>query len=91
MPNFVENIPIRGKCSRWRLVAGCGRRWIKRCLFFIKQVGRMKGRLEGEYLVNKGQIITRNETISSLHSVAILEQAEKKVKKGQHTIPFCMI
>jgi hypothetical protein len=91
MLNFVKNIPIRGKCSGWRLVAGCSRKGIKRCPFFIKQVGRRKGRLVGKYLVNEGQIITRNETVSSLHSVAILEEAEKKVEKGQHTIPFCTV
>jgi hypothetical protein len=29
--------------------------------------------LESKYLVNKRQIITRDETVSSLHSIAILE------------------
>jgi hypothetical protein len=66
MPNFVKNIPIRGKGSRWRLIAGCSRRGIERCPFFIKQVGRRKGRLVSEYLVNEGKIITRNDTVSSL-------------------------
>jgi hypothetical protein len=48
--------------------------------------------LVGEYLVNEGKIITRNDTISGLHGVAmILEQAEKKAKKGQHAIPFCAV
>ena len=91
MSNFIKNIPIRGEGSRWRLVAGCSRRRVKRCPFFIEQIGRRKGGLESEYLVNEGQIITRNETVSSLHSIAILEQSEKKMEKGQHTIPFCTV
>jgi hypothetical protein len=82
MPNFVKNVPVRGKCSGWRLVVGCSRRGVKRCPFCIEQIGRRKGGLESEYLVNEGQIIARDETISSLHSIAILEQAKKKAKKG---------
>jgi hypothetical protein len=38
MPNFIKNIPIRGKCGRWRLVAGCCRRGIERCPFFVEQI-----------------------------------------------------
>jgi hypothetical protein len=53
MPNFVKNIPIRSKCGRWRLVAGCCRRGIKRSPFFVKQIGSWEGGLVGgEYLVN---------------------------------------
>jgi hypothetical protein len=91
VPNFVKNIPIRGKCSGWRLVAGYSRRGVEGCPFFIEQIGRKKGGLESEYLVNKGQIITRNETVSSLHSIAVLEQVEKKVERRQHTIPLCTV
>jgi hypothetical protein len=91
MPNFVKNIPIRGKCSRWRLVAGCCRRGIEGCPFFVEQIGSLEGGLVGEDLVNEGKIITRNDAISGLHGVAILEQAEKKAKKGQHAIPFCAV
>jgi hypothetical protein len=88
MPNFVKNIPIRGKCSRWRLVAGGCRRGIERCPFFIEQVGSWKGGLVGKDFVNEGKIITRNDAVNCLHGVlAILKQAEKEAKKGQHTIP----
>jgi hypothetical protein len=48
VPNFVKNIPVRGKCSRRRLVAGCSRRGVKGCPFFIEQIGRRKGGLESE-------------------------------------------
>jgi hypothetical protein len=81
MPNFVKNIPVRGKCSGWRLVVGFSRRRVKRCPFFIEQIGRRKGGLESECLVNEGQIIARDETVSSLRSVAILEQVEKKAEE----------
>jgi hypothetical protein len=91
MPNFVKNVPIGGKCSRWRLVAGGCRRGIERCPFFIKQVSSWKGGLVGEYLVNEGKIITCNDAINCLHGVAILKQAEKEAKKGQHAIPFCVV
>jgi hypothetical protein len=93
MPNFVnsKNIPIRSKCGRWRLVAGCCRRGIERCPFFVEQIGSWEGGLVGEYLVNEGKIITRNDTINGLHGVARLEQMEKKAKKGQHAIPFCAV
>jgi hypothetical protein len=91
MPDFVKNIPIGGKGSRWRLVTGGCRRGIERCPFFVKQVGCWEGGLVGEYLVNEGNIVTSNDAVSGLHGVAILKQAEKKVKKGQHAIPFCAV
>jgi hypothetical protein len=91
MPNFFKNIPVGGKCSRWRLVTGGCRRGIEGCPFFVKQVGSWKGELVGEYLVNEGKIIKCNDAMYCLHGVAILKQVEKKAKKGQHAIPFCAV
>jgi hypothetical protein len=92
MLDFVKNIPIGGKGSRWRLVTGGCRRGIKRCPFFVKQVSSSReGGLVGEYLVNEGKVVTRNDAINCLHGVAILKQVEKKTKKGQHAIPFWIV
>jgi hypothetical protein len=91
MPDFIKNIPIGGKGSRWRLVTGGCRRGIERCPFFIKKVSSREGGLVGEYLVNEGKIVTCNDAINCLHGVAILKKAEKKAKKGQHAIPFCVV
>jgi hypothetical protein len=91
MPDFIKNNPIGGKGSRWRPVTGGCRRGIERCPFFVKQVSSREGGLVGEYLVNKGKIVTRNDAVNCLHGVSILKQAEKKAKKGQHAIPFCTV
>jgi hypothetical protein len=82
MPDFIKNVPIGGKGSRWRLGTGGCRGWIERCPVIIKQGGGREGGLVVEHSVNEGEIITSNDAINVLHGVAILKQAKKKAKKG---------